>query len=647
MHPSVSVIIPTWNRAEDTLRAVESVLRQTYQDFEIIVVDDGSTDETEAIFSNYPDKRVSYLRLEHTGLPAAPRNTALRIAKGEWVAFLDSDDTWNPTKLAIQMKYLARNPDVKLVSTNAYRIKNGKRTGLFFLTKSNIKDSLESLFEHGNFIINSSVIILKNLIEKYGSLSEDILKRGIEDFDFWSRICIHEPFHYINIPLVNYADNQKDSVRSQIAEENSNRGMLDIFEKTLDACIGADKLTPKLESLMVKRIFTYRSKLIDWRRLQGEFHGEKQIPKVSVILPVFNGEKFILESVFSILNQTYRELELIIINDGSTDQTKKLLETLSDPRIIIHHQKNQGIVASLNKGIELSRGIYIARQDHDDIAFPTRIERQVNYMKQNPDCGLLGTWAEIWDEKNCTLGTLTPPDSDIVLRERLLFDNPFVHSSIMFRKRLLEKIAGYDPDFAPSALEDYELWSRLSGYCKIANLPETLQVYRSVTGSITQTKRDNFAYRERVAKKYVSQYIKIENCEKNLLQLVALSVYDQKRIDLHLSFISCRIVYNQLVKNLLKSASVDFKGSGLEKNSSIYNLRQIYFTYKVHLPWRAIIKLEKQMGSPLLTLFEHWEGKAPRSFACFTKISSAIYKFFLHFYQGLLNLFKKSKERKV
>src|ERR1700680_111125 len=120
---------------------------------------------------------------------------------------------------------------------------------------------------------------------------------------------------------------------------------------------------------------------------------------VSVVMSVFNGERFVSEAIESILHQTFHDFEFIIINDGSTDGTADILSRYqnSDPRVAVHDQQKKGLVQSLNTGCGLARGRYIARMDADDIAFPERLERQINYLEQNPDIALIGSSVNVID----------------------------------------------------------------------------------------------------------------------------------------------------------------------------------------------------------------------------------------------------------
>jgi len=210
------------------------------------------------------------------------------------------------------------------------------------------------------------------------------------------------------------------------------------------------------------------------------------MPLVSVVLPVYNGELFLAEAIDSILAQTYGNLELIIVNDGSTDSTSYIVRSYNDPRIRYYEQTNQGIAKSLNFGIRLACGEYVARQDADDVSMPCRIEKQVAFMVSHPNYGMVGTWAEIWKEDKKTNRSLTHPSTDEVLKFELLFDSYFVHSSVLIRKAVFQEVGYYTPEISRQP-EDYELWSRVARVYKVANIPEVLHSYREVDGSLCRT----------------------------------------------------------------------------------------------------------------------------------------------------------------
>jgi glycosyltransferase involved in cell wall biosynthesis len=210
-------------------------------------------------------------------------------------------------------------------------------------------------------------------------------------------------------------------------------------------------------------------------------------PQISVILPVYNCQKYIQSAIESILDQTFTDFEFIIIDDGSTDASASVIEKIKDPRIRFYKQKNIGLSATLNKGISLAKGEYIARQDQDDISHPTRFEKQVNFLNNNRQIGLVGTYASIINEDGNQTGRVHSHETEsIKLKAILYFDNPFVHSSVMFRKESIEKAGLYNTT-TPHLFEDFDLWFRVSQLYSVANIPEVLQEYRLLSSSMTKS----------------------------------------------------------------------------------------------------------------------------------------------------------------
>jgi len=209
-------------------------------------------------------------------------------------------------------------------------------------------------------------------------------------------------------------------------------------------------------------------------------------PIVSILLPVYNCERYLGDAIQSIISQTFTSFEFIIINDGSTDRSADIIATFRDKRIRVFHQSNQGLAATLNRGISLARGKYIARQDQDDLSNPGRISLQVAYMEEHPDCVLLGSWAQIMEMDRLTDRFHRHPVDELMLRYQLLFNNPFVHSSVLLRRSALLQVGSYTTDPNRQPPEDYELWSRLSRIGSIANIGEVLLTYREIPGSMSR-----------------------------------------------------------------------------------------------------------------------------------------------------------------
>lgn len=203
-------------------------------------------------------------------------------------------------------------------------------------------------------------------------------------------------------------------------------------------------------------------------------------------MSVFNGERFLREAVDSILNQTFKDFEFIIIDDGSTDKTSEILENYArqDDRIkIIVNSENIGLTKSLNKGIRQAKGKYIARMDANDIARIDRFEKQVDFMKNNLEIGIVGSSHYFINKKSKIIGKKIPPFKDKDLRKILIKYNVFCHSSIMIRKEVFEKIGFYDENW--KSAQDYELYFRIAKYFELANLGKPLVCWRVDKNSIS------------------------------------------------------------------------------------------------------------------------------------------------------------------
>ena len=207
------------------------------------------------------------------------------------------------------------------------------------------------------------------------------------------------------------------------------------------------------------------------------------MPKVSVITSVYNGEVFLEQCVRSILDQTFRDFEFIILNNGSTDGTAEILSQFKDPRLLIIHQENLGVTRSLDKGVRMARADLIARLDADDYSFPNRLEQQVDFMDRNPDYALCGAkFLELIGDK--ILPQSVPfVENDKNIRRILSCYNPFSHSTAIFRKQSFVDAGGYDEQF--TFAPDYDLWIRILQTGKGYILEDELTMVRLSTESMS------------------------------------------------------------------------------------------------------------------------------------------------------------------
>lgn len=218
-------------------------------------------------------------------------------------------------------------------------------------------------------------------------------------------------------------------------------------------------------------------------------------PLVSVVMPVYNSDEYLAEAIESILDQTFRDFEFIIICDNPTNKTQQIIDNYqkTDNRIIVFYQKNEGLVASLNKGCSVAKGEYIARMDADDISLLQRFEKQILFLERHQNIGIIGTWVNnISDDGSLLKQTNKLPTSPNVLRYFLHFFSPLAHPSIMMRRRIFEKFGPYDVDALHA--EDYELWSRIASDTDFSNIPEVLLKHRvhkkSISDEFKNTQND-------------------------------------------------------------------------------------------------------------------------------------------------------------
>ena len=206
-------------------------------------------------------------------------------------------------------------------------------------------------------------------------------------------------------------------------------------------------------------------------------------PAVSVLMGVRDSARWLGAALESVWAQTAGDLELIVVDDGSTDATPDLLASVRDPRLRVERQLPAGLAPALNRALGLARAPLVARLDGDDVSLPQRLSRQCDFLATHPEVGLLGTAAREVDEAGREAGVVRPPEDDRAIRRALIRRNPFVHSSVMMRRALVEQVGGYDVSF--TVAQDYDLWLRLSGITRMANLGEPLVIRRLVPGRVT------------------------------------------------------------------------------------------------------------------------------------------------------------------
>jgi len=213
-------------------------------------------------------------------------------------------------------------------------------------------------------------------------------------------------------------------------------------------------------------------------------------PAVTVLLAVHNGGELLRASIESVLAQTFTDWELLVVNDGSTDQTLAILDEYHDPRLrVVTNPENVGLTRSLNRGVREARGALIARQDADDLSGRTRLQKQVAFLKAHRDVQLLGSSAWRLNPTGRITGSNDLPTTHDAIRWASIVDCPFLHTSVMFRREtVLREFGAYDEQFSIS--QDYDLWNRIAARGAVANLSERLVSMREHPRSMTRTRSE-------------------------------------------------------------------------------------------------------------------------------------------------------------
>lgn len=207
------------------------------------------------------------------------------------------------------------------------------------------------------------------------------------------------------------------------------------------------------------------------------------LPLVSVVIAAYNCADYIENAMLSILGQTYKNLEVIIVDDGSSDATPEILSKFQGNNIYFYRRAHTGLASSLNYGVKISNGVYIARQDADDMSLPNRIAQQVSFLSTSNGYGLVGSQAVLVDSRNNQIGHTNHPTMDQEIRSLIKERNCFTHGTVMFTRDVFSAVGGYNEEFVLA--QDYELWLRMIQHTMAYNIPEFHYHYTQRHGSLS------------------------------------------------------------------------------------------------------------------------------------------------------------------
>jgi len=305
------------------------------------------------------------------------------------------------------------------------------------------------------------------------------------------------------------------------------------------------------------------------------------LPNISVVMPVYNGEKYLKEAIESILNQTYKDFEFIILNDGSTDKTEEIILSYDDPRIIyIKNEENLQIVKTLNKGIGFARGKYIARMDADDISLPERFEKQIGFMETNKDIKMCGTWVEVFGNDTKSIVYQYPSKHEDIHASMAFNEITFCHPTVMIERLSLLKLECIYNETANKA-EDYELWTRLVDVIKVANITKVLLKYR-VHNENTVSQFNDTQWE-------LTQNIRLKVIEKLQFKLSE----NERNMHIHLTNFKYE-KYEELEKWLVKLN---------DENNKTHYFKAEALTVLLRKKWFEICKVNTSQGMQILPIY--------------------------------------------
>ena len=573
----LSVIVPVYNVEKYLGACLDSVLAQTYRDMEIICVNDGSTDNSAKILTDYAarDNRIKIITKKNGGQSAA-RNAGLAVATGDYIAFVDSDDTLHPEAYACAIAQMT--PDIDVVCFGIRMVgetgaENKDSDNEYYRVKFEGKTRITTDVLSKTDVSPCNKIFRKSVIDKYGIAFPEGLR--YEDAYFWTIYglrsrngffirdkfynylrhdgsTMHQTFTNrvgISIDHLKIAIKSYEYLKQHGLYHRYRRFWGDNFFAMLGLAIGYEKDSSEREKIYDTAIDFLRREKIDFsgyydleracellcRRMYNgavrkKCHGlvkirekpyERRIlicgipvmrikytpagkkkfllcllrvynkmyntgPRISVVMPVYNAAPYLRMAIDSVLMQTYKNFEFIIINDGSTDNSADIIREYKDARIVfVDNEENMGLVSVLNTGLDLARGEFIARMDADDISLPNRFAKQLAYLRRHRRVGVLGTAFYIFGGGVSCIST--KPKRPTL--HDMLKTCPIGHPTVMMRKSVLDKYKlRYDGRYRHA--EDYELWLRMIRYTRFANLPDVLLNYRWHTTNVSVVHAD-------------------------------------------------------------------------------------------------------------------------------------------------------------
>ena len=492
----VSIVIPTYNRARFIGQAVTSALNQTYRELEVIVVDDGSTDNTQSILSTFADARLQIVRLEKNSGRSRARNIALGAVRGEYVSFLDSDDYYLPGKIELQVDYLKENPAIDMVYTASACVdENDGSLNYFYRAPISGDIYKEIAFFKPLTITLPTVMLRRRVVERVG-LFDEAMDR-FEDTDYWRRISKRFSVGAIDEVTCHIRTHRGNHIKSL-----DPRSFVSSINYYIDKVFREDAdVDPLVLGAGARRLYEHYG--IALASVPGAKESSSELltrgpkffqPLVSIVIPVYNGANFLSQAIESALAQTYENTEVVVVNDGSTDEgaTENVARAFGD-RIRYFQKSNGGCASALNVAIREARGSFISWLSHDDLYVDEKIEKQIEFLALQPDpgsCIVYGDYSPFSGPKpssrqpSSTMPAILPEN----FRFFLTTQNILHGCSLIIPKRAVERHGLFDETL--KTVLDFDLWFKLATTERFLYLPGVTVYARAHADQDTNRKRD-------------------------------------------------------------------------------------------------------------------------------------------------------------
>jgi glycosyltransferase involved in cell wall biosynthesis len=478
----VSVIIPTFNRCAFIGAAMESVLAQDYQNLEVLVVDDGSTDDTAFILAAVEDSRLRYVRQDNRGRSHA-RNVALELATGSYIAFLDSDDLYLPGKLTLQVNYLESHPSVGMVYTSATCIDEaGQPLEYTYRAEASGDVYAQVAFFQPLTITLPTVMIRREVLALVGLFDERMER--FEDTDLWRRIAKRYQVGAITEPTCKLRTHSDNELLSQ--DPTKILAAIDYYVEKVNREDG--DIDPVVRGAGARRLYEYYAAAMRtvpaYAGFADLFSNRAQRcfnPKVSIIMPVYNAARYLREAIDSALAQTYENTEIVVVNDGSSDDgaTARIARGFGE-RIRYFEKSNGGVATALNRGVEEMTGDYFSWLSHDDLYATDKVAIQVTALWHYPDPRkviLYGDYAVFTQNPREATPMALPHVEPEDFRRFITTENVLHGCTLLVPRLAFEEHGGFDPGLHTT--QDYDLWFRMASTMRFVHQPVILVKARS------------------------------------------------------------------------------------------------------------------------------------------------------------------------